>query len=297
MKNNSYTKHLKNITAPQNLVDDTISKIYGADVKSIETSQKNEKYSGYRLIGAVAAVLVLVIGLSFIPFVGDKPDDDHSFIITAGAAQINPDSYVVLGEVTNYGTHASFKPKGEIDLNNFDGCGEFDVIRIDKLFLIRELNVYGGNIESVTYTTKNCSLAYDSKFDGVVDVKPLVDEEATGDEKAITHSFNNYKYAKSCTFDFYSQKKSIASREWEGTPKLGVEFSLDFEEGEHTVYIEEENNYDENILFEQEFNACADEYSLDVTANYRDGRSLTKTLKFRCEYVEGELPVLYAIEV
>lgn len=294
MKKNLYTQAMKNITAPQSLVDETLSKLNTANGEIIAIEKPKRR--ALKFTSAVAAVLALIIGLSVIPFGGDStaPDSEHNFVITVGAAEIKPDVYVEIGELSNSGSGASFKAKGEIDLDNFDGCGEFDIIRIDRMFLPHELSIQGENIESITYTAHNCRLAYDSQFEGIVDIEELSNEELT-DGEGVIHYYNKYLWAKSCTFDYQSQLDSIASGKWYGIPKIGVEFAFEFEEGEHTIFIEEKNMYDESLLFEQEFNAHADEFSLDVIANFKDGEKAIKTLKFKCVNDNGRL-LMYATE-
>ena len=71
---------------------------------------------------------------------------------------------------------------------------------------------------------------------------------------------------------------------------------MTFEEGEHEVFIEK-NKHDESPLFENEFNSNADDYELNITANFKDGKSVTKTLKFKCENTKDRGLVLYAKEV
>lgn len=298
MKDNLYTKTMENIKAPQKLVDNTIEQMREAGENSKVITFEKPKRRVLKFASAVAAVLALVIGLSVIPFGDSKNADDtqHNFVLKVGAAEITPDVYIEVGELSNSGSGASFKPKDqEAAAKSFDWIGEYDLIRMDKMFLPQEFDIQGENIETVTYTTHNCRLAYDSKFEGIVAVEEIPMEEMQ--EKGVAYFYDSYKWAESCTLDYQSQRECIDSREWFAIPKFGVEFAFQYEEGEHTVTIKEKNEINIDPFFVDEFNAHADEFTLDITANFTDGESVTKTLKFRCESPEGSVMVLYAKEV
>ena len=48
----------------------------------------------------------------------------------------------------------------------------------------------------------------------------------------------------------------------------------------------DETNYNGSDLFIETFNNNAQNYTVDITANYTDGSTLTKTLQFKCEKSE-----------
>lgn len=301
MKNNLYTKAIVDIKADKKLIDSTVEKISRAGDNSTVIAFERPKRRALKFTSAVAAVLALIIGLSFISYGGnDAIDSEHNFVITVGAAEINPDVYVEVGELSESGSLESFRPIDQeaaiknSESDNFEWQGEYDVLRIDRMFLPHELNVYGENIESITYTTNNCRLAYDSQFVGVVEVDEFSEDELA-DNGGLIHHYNKYLWAKSCTLDYAAQQEDIKSEKWYGIPKIGVEFAFEFEEGEHTVFMEDDLT-SQTPLFVQEFNAHADEFSLDITANFKDGVSVTKTLKFSCESTNDRGLVLYAIE-
>lgn len=318
MKNNLYTKSMQKINAPDSLIESTLESMReeNADVITVQ----RPKRTALKFTSAVAAVLALIIGLSFIPFGGNNvPDSEHDFVITAGAAEITPDVYVEVGELVNHGSGASFKEidedkysklwdEEEHDASAFDingsnenipedmwMSGMYHLMEIHRMFMPQELDIQGENIESITYSVKNCRLIYDSKFEGVIDAEILTDKDLVSNGETVIPYYNGYEWAKSCTFDYQIQQESIQSKMWQGTPKLGVEFAIKFEEGEHKVYIEK-NKHDEAPLFESEFNLNADDYALEITANFKDGKSVTKTLKFKCENTENRGLVIYAKE-
>lgn len=301
MKDNLYARTMENMKAPQKMIDNTIEQIKEAGENSTVIAFEKPKRRALKFVSAVAAVLALIIGLSVIPFGDSKNADDieHNFVLKVGAAEITPDVYVEIGELSEFGSGASFKPidqeaaTKDLEDGNVEWRGEYYVMSVGRFFMPHELNVQGNNIESITYATNNCRLAYDSQFEGILNVEEMLNEELSNG--VGIHYYNKYLWAKSCTFDYQSQLDSIASGKWRGIPKIGVEFAFEFEEGEHTVFIEDDLT-SETPLFVQEFNAYADEFSLDITANFSDGVSVTKTLKFSCENTEDRGLVLYAIE-
>lgn len=319
MKNNLYTEHIQKIKAPDSLIENTIEAMRETD--SVAQTQDKPKCVALKFTGIVAAMLALIIGLSFIPFGnGNVTNGEHNFVITVGAAEITPDVYVEVGELVNYGSGASFKEIGEDKNSNlWDGeehdetaydlndenvdvpddmwiSGMYHLMEIQRMFMPQDLNIQGENIESITYSVKNCRLVYDDKFEGVIDAEILTDEDLVSNGENVIRYYNGYEWAKSCTFDYQIQQESIQSGKWQGTPKFGLEFAMTFEEGEHEVFIEK-NKHDESPLFENEFNSNADDYELNITANFKDGKSVTKTLKFKCENTEDRGLVLYAKEV
>lgn len=301
MKNNRYTQEIKNVTAPQIMVEKTVAMLSDAPITAEVIAFEKPKRRGLKFVSCVAAVLALVIGLSVIPFnkSSTATDNEHSFVLTVGAAEISSDVFVEVGELSNFGSCAGFRPKDqEAALENpAVWQGEYDLIQMDRMFLPQEFDIQGDNIESVTYTTHNCRLAFDTNFEGIVDVDMLTTEELTSNGEVGVHRYNSYDWAKSCTLDYQSQRECIDSGKWFAIPKFGVEFAFNFEEGEHTFMVEDKHSIDETPLFEETFNAHADEFSLDITANFKDGVSVTKTLVFQCENTSDRGLVLYAKEV
>lgn len=320
MKNNLYTNKLSKITAPSELVNTAVKSLPSDNIEYEVISFEKPKHRALKFTSAVAAVLALIIGLSFIPFgSSNTPDNEHDFVITVGAAEIKPDVYVEIGELVEYASGARFT---EIEGNkynqswdddmNFESAfnlndkntqvpddiwtnGVYNLMEIHRMFMPQDINIDGENIESITYSVKNCRLVYDSQFEGVIDADILSNEDLVSNGENVIRYYNGYGWAKSCTLDYAIQKESIQNGEWQGTSKLGIEFAMKFKEGEHVVYIEK-NRHDEAPLFESEFNTNADDYELLITANFKDGKSATKTLKFKCENTNNRGLVLYAKE-
>ncbi|MBR3987921.1 MAG: hypothetical protein IKK10_01300 [Clostridia bacterium] len=306
MKRNIYTNTIKKIKAPQGLVDNSIDNLYSADNDNKVIVMKKNKHFKLKLTSAVAASLVIIISLSFIIH-GKKPQPSHPFIISVQAVdtshdsatmdEITHESYIKIDQIKNFGqgactqTHGYYNENDEyilIDENE-------DLLFIEKEFTL-ELNCIGENIENITYTAHNTYLTYMPYYKGLADVVELTDAER---EKYHAYSSSQgFGWASSCTFDYDCQPKSSLDHELDddsldGTLPLRIAFHIELEDGKYV--IPSIDDCDLVGIFEEEFNARSDEYALDVTANFKDGTSTTKTLKFKCERKENHL-YLCAIE-
>lgn len=293
MKDNLYIKAIESITAPQNLVDETVQKLNVSESKEKVIEFRKSKCKIIKF--TAAAVFVLIIGINCIPF-GDSPasDIEHNFVLKVDAAEINPDVFVEIGELQESGGGSGFKAIEENEDNVLGMDGTYHVIRVDRMFSPQNLNIEGENIATITYTAHNCRLAYDTEFAGLVDVDEIPEEELL--KRGVVRYYNKLQWAKSCEFDYSSQRHNIDSGKWSGATPLQLEFAFDFEEGEHIMTSNDEHYIDTNPLFEENFNARSDEFSLDITANFKDGESVTKTLNFMCENTDDRGLILYAKE-
>ena len=79
---------------------------------------------------------------------------------------------------------------------------------------------------------------------------------------------------------------------FDGTVPLTMCVRFTFDEGEHVYTLDDEDYVDLDDVVYNEFNLHADDYSLDVTANFTDGTQVTKTLKFMCDDSMTQLQLL-----
>ena len=289
MKNNPYTQALKNVTAPAYLVDETVNMLSKAESSNEVITFEKPKSRALKITSAVAAVLALVIGLSFIPFGNaTATDSEHSFVLKVGAAEITPDTYITLGN---------------LEANNETGLYRYmdeEMRTVSVMELGREFNVdiqcSGENIESITYTANNGYLRYDPDFSGLIGFTELGDDVYS---ESVVSFWNS---ASSCTYDYDNQPRSFWDAEemgfeipedgFDGTVPLSMCVMFFFDEGELVRTLDEEHYVDLDDVAYSEFNAHADEYSLDVTANFTDGTQVTKTLKFACDNSMSQLQLL-----
>lgn len=300
MKDNLYTHSIDKIKAPENLLESTVSRMRSADSESEVIVMKKSKRKIIKLSSAIAAVLAVTIGVGAIYLTIGK-ETEHPFMLTANAAEITPETYIEIGELQAFSGTSHYKLHGYVDND-----GEFHKSdnNEDLLFSGQEFNIdmncSGEDIESITYTANNSYLTYDQTYDGLIDCVSLTDEEM--EKYWASGSTNNYLSASSCTYAYDKQPQSRLDFELpddtvDGSIPLRMVFTVFFEEGECVITHDENQKDKESMIFAEEFNANADDYSLDVTANFTDGTKSTKTLKFRCEYTEDGKLMFYAKEV
>ena len=288
MKNNIYKNTIESITAPKTLVDEAVQKLNDADGTSEVIAFEKPKRRMVKFTAVAAAVLALIVGLNFIPFGDNKQDNEHNFVITAGAAEIKPDTYITLGNLEESNETGLFRYLDE------------ELKKVSVLELGREYNVdiqcSGENIESITYTMNNGYLRFDPDFNGLIDFTDV--EKDVTDEYVVSYP----DWASSCTYDYNNQPRSFwdaeemgfeIPEEWfDGSVPLRMCVRFKFEEGEVVRIFDEEDYVNLDDVVYSEFNAHADEYSLDVTANFTDGTQVTKTLKFMCDDSMTQLQLL-----
>lgn len=289
MKDN-YKNAIRSITAPDSLIESAIENMQNTETEVCVAGKS--KHTAIKFTSAVAAVLILIIGLSFIPFGGNKaPDSEHSFVITAGAAEITPDTYISAGLLESSFESGTFL----IDQQT----GEHIVLDTSKEFSV-DIQCSGENIESVTYTANNGYLQYHPYFEGLLSYVNLTDEEIEKYDAGA--SKNGSLQASSCTFDYNNQPRSLWDPEVtgfeipedgiDGTVPLRVAYTISFDKEERVVAPCIDDFADTDDVFYNEFNAHADDYSLEVTANFTDGTQVTKTLKFMCDNSMTQLQLL-----
>lgn len=296
MKRNLYTQDIEKIKAPDELVEKSINTLYGAVNNNEVFIMKKYKHFKLKLTSAIAASLVLVLVLSIVMFKdnGESPTPDsnpvsHPFILSVQAAdslgnsstmdEISKDTYVKINKIKNFG-------QGFGTTTKYNENGDYlydEIFEVLKEFTL-ELDCSGENIETVTYTAHNTYLSYMPSYEGLIKAIDLTEEER---EKYNAYaSFDGFGWASSCTFDYNCQPKSTLTFELpedslDGSIPLRIAFYLELEDGKYTTTSRD--NVDVKRIFEEEFNARSDQYALDVTANFADGTSTTKTLKFKCE--------------
>ena len=332
MKDNQYTRVVKEIKAPKCIVSKAVDSIYGAQTES-EVISMNKTNITFKALSAIAAMLAVVISLSVILY-SLKPSNNtqeeiNSKSVTRNFAlsvnrgvssddevstidEITPEAYVKISEIKSFSSGAHYRSGFSIDENGkyvIDSTRE--LLSLQQEFTL-DMTCTGENIESVTYTAHNSCLAYYDSYAGFISAVDLTDDEIERYDATGTIDYN--KWASSCTFDYNCQPKSSWDKNAvvfegddvvDGTIPLRISFRFDFTDGKNiefvgdkyviTVVDDSEDPYELKEIFEEEFNLHADEYALDIIANYKDGTTYTKTLKFKCE-LEGNFLYLYAIE-
>lgn len=305
MKKNLYANAVESIKAPEALVEKSVNSLNDAYADKKVIVMHTNSHFRLKLTSAIAALLVIILALSMIiiepkgtaPASENKPYS-HPFVISAYAVDASPDnatldeitheSYVKINEMKNVGYFAASSYLDESEEN-------ITLERIGKNFTI-DLVCTGENIESITYTAHNTYLSYMEYYRGLISTVKLTEEET---QKYYAYCYTGgFDHASSCTFDYNCQPKSSLDHKvsedcLDGTIPLQIGFYFSVEKGKHVAPTIDD--CDMNKIFTEEFNARSDNYALDVTANFTDGTSTTKTLKFKCEN-RGNHLYLSAIE-
>ena len=293
MKKNIYTDGISRIKASDELIQKGLESIRGNEVKEevINFKTAKSKRNWIKSLGALAASLAIVIALGSVGVFTEKESSKNPFVLTANAEELNNESYIQIGKLECQGRgSAMVQVDKESDPMLTETGAIFDF----------NIECVGENIESVTYSADNTCLyiIYDHK--GVIDYVPLTMEQFMDDKNVDTHR-GGYRRVNACTFDYDMQPqgdgKPIKPEEYAEKIPLCGSFKLQELEG---VYIPNFDTADFDItnVFIEEFNKRAQDFTVDVTANYTDGSTLTQTIQFKCQKTEdGEDICLSAMVV
>lgn len=300
MKDNLYTHSIDKIKAPSKLLNKSLCRMRSFNNKSEVTVMKHPKRKIIKLTSAIAAVLAVTIGFGTIYFTTEK-NAEHPFMLTANAAEITPETYIEVGELQSFSGTSHYRTHGYMDKNQMYHLTDNNE---DLLFSGQEFNIdmkcSGEDIESITYTANNSYLTYAPDYEGLIDCISLTNEEM--EKYWASGSTNNFVQASSCTYAYDKQPQSrldfeVPEDSVDASYPLRMVFTVFFEERECVIANDKNQKNTEHKIFAEKFNENSDDYSLDVTANFKDGTKTTKTLTFRCEYAEDGKLMFYAKEL
>lgn len=279
MKKNIYTDGVSRIKASDELIKNGIENIRGSEVRDeiINFKSAKAKRKWIKPLGAIAASLAIVIGLGSVSVFTEKESNKNPFVLTANAEELNNDTYIQVGKLECQGNGGAMR---------FEG-GSFKLQEIGANFDFN-IECVGENIESVTYSADNACLYIKGDYEGVIDYEALTMEQLMDGKDINTHR-SGYKRVNACTFDYDMQPqgdtKGINSGELQEEIPLCGSFLIEDFIG---VYEFEPTSRDFDVrdIFIEEFNKSAENFTVDVTANYTDGSTLTKTMQFQCQKTE-----------
>ena len=291
MSKNIYKETIESISVSDEALEKAIISARSYRAEKNTTKPKQKRVYMFRATSVIAASLVVIIlfGVVFFP-TGNSENSGNGFVLRTNAAEITPESYVEIGELEgvtgggHFKTHKHLGDDGKIVVVDND----VEVVSLTREFNLA-VNCSGENIESITYTANNGYLICDPFYEGVVSFTELTDEEREVYNASQTTETESCKFASSCTFDYSNQPESRLDFE---IPKDGVDGSFPLraafiicgEENEYVTTTDENGIINEEGIYYQMFNDHADEFSIDVTANFANGTSSTKTLQLKCEY-------------
>lgn len=281
MKKNIYTEGIDKIKASDELIQKGIESIkeYEARGEVINLNSAKAKKIWIKPLCVIAASLAIIIGLNSIGIFSKAESVKNPFVLTANAEELNNEAYIRIGKLdyNNYSTYwRHISPETGYRLGFFDV--NFDL----------NLECVGENIESVTYSSGN-SRIYFKEEEVWHGFSANFSAESIEAHKSDTAYFDWYNEEDTYTFDYDKQPYMVnegVDSEVENTP-LSVAFSTETAEDED-ISIMGPDGYEMSRAFIKAFNRYAENLSVDITATYTDGSTLTKTLKFKCEVLEDE---------
>lgn len=300
MRDNLYTHSVEKIKAPQTLLDKSISRMRSFNSESEVIVMKKPKRKIIKFTSAIAAALAVTIALGAI-YLSPKKDTEHSFMLTANAAEITPETYIEIGKLEAYEGSSSYK--SDVRRDEDGNIVQENPENLELEYLREEFGINiqcsGEDIESITYTAHNCYLNYDLSYEGTIETVYL-----TNDELKKYHApgaLNNFIAASSVTYAYDMQSQSrlnyeIDENDTDVTFPLRLAFTIFFEEDEYIFQNDETLNNNSERVFSEAFNENAEIYSLDITANFKDGTKTTKTLTLRSEFTDDNRLLFYAKE-
>ncbi|MEE1281882.1 MAG: hypothetical protein UHK60_06495 [Acutalibacteraceae bacterium] len=279
MKKNIYTDGISRIKASDELIKKGIENIRGSEVREeiINLNSAKAKRKWIKPLGAIAASLAIVIGLGSVSIFGRDESVKNPFILTANAEELNNDTYIQVGKIECQGNGGAMRfENGSFKLQEIGANFDFNI------------ECVGENIESVTYSADNACLYIKGDYEGVIDYEALTMEQLMDGKDINTHR-SGYKRVNACTFDYDMQPqgdtKGINSGEYQEEIPLCGSFLIEDFIGVYE-FDSTSRDFDVRDIFIDEFNKSAENFTVDVTANYTDGSTLTKTMQFQCQKTE-----------
>lgn len=264
-----YQSVISRVSPDEALVRHTVLAVRAADTTA---DIRPPRFYRGRLVPAMAAVLaVAVVFGAVLIFHGDVAPSvattgSHSFVIKAGAAEINPDYYVELGEMQKDGSHFGV----EWDRDD-EGRYHYTQLDMAQAFVLDTLRCVGEEVEYFTYTVYGGYIIMDGRTGTVLSLRSASPPdreqlmELTADGSFDRFTVTDEEYRAFVAFPFSDDTGKYAD--------LLDNQTVD-EDGEVSL----EPRY-EDIYYDM-FYSHIDELSMLITAHYEDGSTQSKTVVF-----------------
>ena len=280
MKKNIYTDAVSKISAPEQVLAKGLESIRGAELTKevINMKEAKAKKKWVKPLGAIAAVLAVVIGLNAVGSFREKEGNTivrNPFVLTAYAQELNTESYVKIGDIkmnTGYLEYTVDKD-GTERINQVIPTFEFDVV------------CEGEGIKDITYSTSTGTFLLDDRDEAVLDYSVLTEED---EEKFGSFTVGERKSVSSCVLAY--KEKATDEADIVSTP-LFIAFKIQDAKEMHEADMQKygggvTGNHVDSIA-EALFNDSKYTYNAEITANFTDGSKITQTLEFKCDHDEN----------
>lgn len=281
MNEKRYTQFMSTVKAPDSAVEKAVEGMY--DSGTITTVRKYKpKHRGYFGVAATAAVLCLVIlaGVMCYPF---GTGADNSFVINAGAAELNIYELTKLGEL-------------KCEFNSL-GIGFDEENRANSITMCEWLGFpitcTGEDIDTVTYRVQG--EGFFTIPDTATNISDKVPFESSTElmpyDKLHLSGLNGVNYYReklsSFTADYLCQNQNIllclyASEDNGKYCQKYNDSSIDTDDG-----VARGKGFDYQQMYYELFSSG--DYSIEITARFKDGATLTKTVDLVIEKADKEI--------
>lgn len=263
MNEKHYVQFISEVKASETTVDKAVDAIYNSN--NVRRTKENKSW-GMRSFGiaATAAVLCLVfiLGFVFYPF---SENDKNSFVISAGAQELNTYSLTELGELK-----CEFNSLGI----GFDDNNQVTALTMCE-YLSFPVSCSGENIEKITYTINGKGFFF------LPDSATEISDKVFFENPPAPFPYEHSDYA-----ECYREKVvSFSMNGQRQNPNLLLGLYIgDFDGGEYcqeyAVNYSDDFSYGKNFDYQQMYYELfnEDDYSVDVTATFADGSTSTKTM-------------------
>ncbi len=267
MNEKRYTQFMSTVKAPDSAVEKAVKGMYDSN-KLTAVREHRQRPKGFLGVAATAAVLCLVLlaGVMFYPFGGSA---ENVFSINVGAAELNSYELARLGELK-----CEFNSLGlGFDENNnaisFSMCEWLDF----------PITCTGENIEAVTYKAQGKGFFVVNDDTNIYNKEEALTVAAPYDKLHLSEVNGVHNYGESLssfTTDYLHQNQEtlLCLYASEDNGKYCQEYNS-------TVFDTEDGTargkgFDYQQMYYDLFSAG--DYSIEITARFEDGTSLTKTV-------------------
>ncbi len=270
MNEKKYAQFMSTVKAPDSAVEKAVVGIYNSDTSTTVREYK-PRPRGYFGVAATAAVLCLVIlaGVMFYPF---GTGADNSFVINAGAAEINSYELTKLGELK-----CEFNSIGvAIDEDN-----QATAITMCE-WLDFPITCTGENIEAVTYKVQGkgffaisdtAEIVYDKEyFEESAEIAPYDKIHLTGNNGV--HNYGEKLISYTADYLFQNQGVLLCLYISEDNGKYCQMYNSTAFDTDNGTALGKDFDYQQ--MYYELFSAG--DYTIEITARFNDGTTQTKTV-------------------
>lgn len=280
MNNNEYTQFMSKVKAPSGAVEKAVEGIYEEKRSATITELKpgGKRGFGFALAAAVLCLVVLS-GVVFFPFGSGA---ENSFVITAGAKEINSYELVELGELKCDSNSQGICINEENQVTSITMCEWLDF----------PISCTGENVEAVTYKmygngffslpASSANIRDRVLFENSAEIAPYDKLHLQG----INDTYDYKEKLSSFTADYLYQNQDAQLCLYisESDGPYCLEYNSTAQKTEDG--ISHGKDFDYQQMFYDLFSA--DDYSVEITANFKDGTSQTKVVDLVIEKTDRQ---------